>query len=132
MDALCRVEKDHPRRNCPRYAPAIRTRHQMPTRGMAMQDKFGHDVVASRNVRVAYHKSAIITCLRSTNPTVDSDIPYTVDYLHPFLNGCIRDSSKVHSKVTDIAGKMMAEIVYMHYLTCGLIQIIRRSYDYSI
>ena len=79
---------------------------------VAMQDKFGHDVVASRNVRVAYQKSAIITYLRISNPTVDSDIPYTVDYLHPFLNGRIRDSSKVDSKVTDIAGKMMAEIVY--------------------
>ena len=65
--------------------------------------------------------------MRISNPTVDSDIPYTVDYLHPFLNGRIRDSSKVDSKVTDIAGKMMAEIVYMDYLTCGLIQIIRRS-----
>src|SRR5215472_4116020 len=93
---------------------------------VAMQDKFGRDVVASRNVRVAYQKSAIITHLCISDPTVDSDIPYTVNYLHPVLNGCIRDLSKVHSKSANIAGKMTAEIVYIDCLLRGLIQIVRR------
>src|SRR5215831_13559107 len=82
---------------------------------VAMKDKFGHDVVASRNVHVAYQKSAIITYLRISNPTVDSDIPYTVDYLYPFLNGRIRYPSKVHSTLTDTAGKTTGEIVSRHY-----------------
>jgi len=99
---------------------------------VAMQDKFGHDVVASRNVRVAYQKSAIITYLRISNPTVDPDIPYTVNYLYPILNGCFRNLSKVYSKVANIAGKTTAEIVYINCLLCRLIQIIRRSNDYFV
>src|SRR5215469_6144507 len=105
---------------------------ECPPRRMAMQDKFGRDVVASRNVRVAYHKSAIITHLRSSNPTVDSDIPYTVNYLYPILNSCIRGLCKVHSKVVNIAGELIVEIIYIDCLLCGLIQIIRRSNDYCV
>src|SRR5947209_5904360 len=97
-----------------------------------MQDKFGPDVVASRNVRVAYHKSAVIPRLRSSDPTVDSDIPYTVNYLYPVLKGCICDLSKVHGKVANIAGKSNGGIVYRDCLLCGLVQIIRRCYDHFV
>jgi len=97
-----------------------------------MKDKFGHDVVVSRNVRVAYEKSAIITYLRISNPTVDPDIPYTVNYLYQLLNGCFRNLSKVDSKVANIAGKTTTAIVYINCLLCRLIQIIPRGNDYFV
>src|SRR5262245_22385220 len=99
---------------------------------MAVQDKFRFNVVASRNVRIAYQKSTIITDLRVSNPIVRPDLPSSIDDLYPVLKGCIRDISKIHSKVANITGKTSADIVYRDCLLGGLVLIIRRSNDDAV
>src|SRR5689334_14384023 len=87
-------------------SPPSRRGAKPPSRtASAVHDKFRFDVVASPNIRIAHQKSAIITDLRVSNPIVRSDLPSSIDDLYPVLKRCIRDISKIHSKVANITGK---------------------------